>query len=395
MTDVENSYADLPYHVIVHILSYLTLRDRHPAALTCKSWNEAFDSHLLWKSFTFYFHEPSHCRYLQCFDKHSKQLQEIDIELDQQIINNRENACEVIKKLASSDERRLTHLRVRFVGENPYFYAGQDFIAALSTLFFPITDGTCLVNQLHTIDLSAMPITLDHILFNLLSKNHPHIQHLNIQNQALICKVSPVCLLNLVQCCRTLSILHVFMCSVSEDVLLSFTEDDREPLQHLSMICRREEKYAKDISSEVWSSVVKKLPRLRATLKFDHTVPLHKVSEVMKPEIPVSELGLETFTHIHNEIRMASGYYQRTLQKLTLQTPMMRNSPELNTALVELATDCTKLRELHVYCVLEEETVARILVLHPEMKLRGTYTLKWYRAPAPWLPGADILPINL
>lgn len=338
---------------------------------------------------------PTQSRYLKCLDKYSKQLQEVDIELDQSVESNRVNACEVIKRLASSEERQLTHLRVRCTGDNPYFYTGKEFVDAFSELFGPVQDGTSLVNQLHTIDLSGLSIPYDDKLFNLLSKHHPYIQHLNIQNQVIVCKVSSTCLLRLVQRCRKLKTLQVFMCSVSEDVLLSFTEDDREPLQHLSMICRREEKYAKDISSEVWSSVVKKLPRLRATLKFDHTVPLHKVSQVMKPEIPVSELRLETFTYIYDEVRMASGYYKKVLEKMILQTPLSRNSPELNNALVELATECTKLRELHVYCVLKEETIAKILELHPEMKERGTYTLKSYEAPAICLAGAAALPIYL
>ena len=132
-----------------------------------------------------------------------------------------------------------------------------------------------------------------------------------------------------------------------------------------------------------------KLPHLRVTLAFDHTCPMQKVSEMMQPEIPVSVLRLKTFTYIYDEVRQANRYNNQTLTKLILQTPMSRNSPELNNALLELAETCKKLSALHVFCVLYKETVEKILALHPDMEKRKTYTLRCTADPHPWTSGRD------
>ena len=59
----------------------------------------------------------------------------------------------------------------------------------------------------------------------------------------------------------------------------------------------------KELGETVWSQVVKALPRLRVTLIFDHTCPLFRINEIMKPQIPVHVLRLETFTYIYEEVR--------------------------------------------------------------------------------------------
>ena len=69
------------------------------------------------------------------------------------------------------------------------------------------------------------------------------------------------------------------------------------------------------MTDSVWKKVVAANPHLSVTLKFDHTCPLWKVREIMKPEVPVSNLFLETYTQIWPEIEIASDSYGSTLRK--------------------------------------------------------------------------------
>ena len=326
---------------------------------------------------------PKQISSLECVAKHGRHLRYVDIELDQTVPLNRDNACKVIKGLAELKESRLRSIRIRFMGENPYFYAGLEFVDALTQLF------SSSMFSLRDVDLSGLNVMYDDPLFELLSTNHPFLEKLNIQNRMLVCKVNPPCILGVVMRCRKLKQLYIYNFSMCEAVLLALTEPDREPLEHLALQCRREEKYGKTVNGSTWAAVKEKLPHLRVTLGFDHTCPMQKVSEMMQPEIPVSVLRLETFTYIYDEVRQANRYYNQTLTKLILQTPMSRNSPELNKALLELAETCKKLSALHVFCVLYKETVEEILALHPYMEKRKTYTLRYTADTHPWTSGRD------
>ena len=381
-------WSMLPHHILVNIFSYMSRADQSRSARVCKSWNDIFNSPYLWTYFNFWFYMPSQEKYTKCLDKFGKYLRHVFIELDQSVEANRSNACKVIEGLAALNERRLKSLKIRFTGENPYFYTGKEFIEALSLLLGQ-KENCKIIQVLKELDLGGLMVPFDDKLINLISANHQEIEILKIQNRVLVCKVTPESIVRLIQKCRKLKDLRLYNCSLSEDVLLALTEGDREPLEHLSVVCRREEKYGKDIGSDTWQAVVNKLPNLRVSLGFDHTVELHKVSMVMKPEIPVSVLKLETFTYIYSEVRLATRYYSKTLEKLVLQTPLSRNSPELNKALIELAEQCTNLRSMHVFCVLDEPTVNKILEVRPELKEKDSYTLKYVDEPHPWQAGYD------
>ena len=325
-------------------------------------------------------------RYLNSIPKHGRNIKVVHIELDQAVQENRQNACRVITGLSEVSERRLQRLVVRFTGENPYFYAGQEFVDALSKLFGPVPRGATLIHQLKFVDISGLLVNFNDQMFDLLSEHHPALEKLNIQNDTLVCKVSPECMLRLVSRCRRLRELWLFNCSLSEDILLSLMEDDRVPLEHLSVKCRREEKYGNDIPAETWQLLARKLPKLRVTLGFDHTCPLYRVSQIMLPEIPVHVLRLETHTTIYDEINSATHFYRNTLEKVVLQT---RSCRELDDALLNLSANCQRLRSIHVFCVLQKNTVEAILIQHPEIKENATYTLKYTADPHPWIAGHD------
>jgi len=109
----------------------------------------------------------------------------------------------------------------------------------------------------------------------------------------------------------------------------------------------------------------------------------------MKPEIPVHILRLQTFTSLECEIRFACDHYRNTLEKLVANPVRGKSSQELDEVLVKLSTSCSKLRSLHIFCQLSQETVETILAQHPDMMSRNTYTLKYVETPHPWIAGFD------
>ncbi|GFS05845.1 F-box/LRR-repeat protein 8 [Elysia marginata] len=178
----------------------------------------------------------------------------------------------------------------------------------------------------------------------------------------------------------------MYHASLSNEVLHTFAQPNREPLQRLGIVCRRQEKYGEDLIPSAWSDLLKKSPGLKVELGFDHTCPLHRVSEIMKPEIPVQELHLVTFSRIYPEVQQAARFYKETLVKLVVQT---RPSRELEEALLDVAQNCHLLQTLYVFCIVRKEIVDQILELCPVMKKNKTYILKSEMQPEPWTVGQE------
>ena len=373
-------WNSLPDHTIVSILSHLPLVDRYRASLTCSSWAHCFDSRYLWTAFEFVFVEPRDERLIRCVQRYGAYLKSVSIDVDQSVAENRTNACQVITLLSQTTDRRLRKLHIQFTGKNPYFYGGQEFLTSLGDLFGSDSGA----GQLTVVDLHGMLVNISDELLDVLSTHEQCIESLRIENGVFVCGVTPACLLRLVQRCRRLTDLHVFGSSVSDAVLLAFTADDRADLGHLSMLCRREQKYGGDMSDDVWLAVRKKLPRLRVSIDFDQTCPPHTVASILKRDVPVSRLQLETFTYMYDDVRQATNRYGDTLETLVLLSPISRNAPELNDALVELASCCRRLRAMHVFCVLNSDTIDAILKSLPAMQRSNTFTLRSEQGQSPW-----------
>lgn len=366
-------WADLPDHIVLTILGYLPRHDQLHAGLTCQRWMQIFSSPYNWRQHEFRFYLPLDNSHEAVVQMHGGHLRSVSILLDQYDAPNREQACQVIRKLAGCSERRLERLVVHCTGRNPLFYAGLEFVDALQFLFGPPGEDSVLVNTLKWVDLSGLPFLFDDALFRNLADHHPTLEYLNIQNSPLVCKVTPASMLHLVRQCRKLKDMRVLNRCISEDVLLALAEPYRIPLEHLAITCRREEKYTKDLSASAWKTVHEQLPRLRVTLRFDHTCPLHKIAHVLKPEIPCSVLQLETYTFIYDEIRQAAYNYATTLEKLVVQT---RPSKELDDSILSVSDLCPRLSSLYVYCSLDVDTIESVFEKHPTMKSQGTYYLK-------------------
>ncbi|XP_059171106.1 F-box/LRR-repeat protein 8-like [Physella acuta] len=378
-------WANLPDPIIVHTLTYLSVADRCRAGQTCRHWHQCLATPLLWKEFNCGFFYPQHGKLLKCMEQYSHFITKLTIALNQKEIENRKHAISAVELIAGLDEIRLTHLTIQFKGENPYFYGGSEFIEALLHLL-------CMVGKqkgkytLKYLNFSDLQVNFDNSFLSGIANNCPNLEYLNILNKSLVCNVSPEGVAYLVHQCRKLQVLHLYHTSLTDDVLKKLSEPGRGALQRLGVVCRRDEKYGEDISADAWSELVHTNPDLKVELGFDHTCPLHRVSEILKAEIPVEELHLSTFTRIYDEINIAVAYYANTLQKLVVHT---RPSQELNDALLNVAQKCWKLHTLYVYCVVDKSVIERILESCPRMREKGTYILKWQKDPEPWTVGKE------
>ncbi|XP_070537072.1 F-box/LRR-repeat protein 8-like [Ptychodera flava] len=328
-------------------------------------------------------HDEKDSSLLECLEKYGTVLKSVEIAVDQKQRTNQENTCKVITSLARCKERKLREFTLNFIGENPLFFKGGEILSALAELFGPPDPDCKMVYRLRKVDLSGMSIVYSDLLFNLLAENHPTLEKLNILNTSLssnTCTVTPYCILNVVKKCPKLRELALFYCSISEEVILELAEEHPVPLKKITIMCRREEKYGKYIPDSAWEALAKKHPDLRVCLGFDHTCPLHKISGILQPSIPVAVLRMDTFTTLHHEISLASAYYGQTLEKLVLHG---KGSPELQRALLSLADNALRLKSLHCYCVLDRETIDGILLRCPQLE---SYTLKSELENHPWMP---------
>ncbi|XP_067652178.1 F-box/LRR-repeat protein 8-like isoform X2 [Haliotis asinina] len=365
-------WSTLPDHATITILSYLSGVDRARAGSTCTSWHRCYKSPQLWQTATLNFQQPRDGHCLLWLAQCAQNMRTVRILLNQFESENRRNACEALNILSKAQGRQLMKLCIEFTGDNPFFFNGQDFVDALKALFDRHVDSTRW--QLKHVQLCGLAVSYDATVVDSLSENNPLLQFLDISNNVRICKVPPDCVERLVDRCRGLKHLALFHCSLTDQVLECLAQPDRVPLEYLGITCRWEQAYMGDLSSEAWNTLTSRCPNLRVCLVFNETCPLHKISVIMKPEIPVKELRLEPSNCIFkDELDLVARSYSKTLEKVVLQT---ENYSELGDNLIYLCTKCKRLTSLVVHCVLEKTVVDTILTICPQMKDRGTYLLK-------------------
>lgn len=302
------------------------------------------------------------------------QIKHLKIVFDQSKEVNRKNVTRILDILAKQNHK-LQQLCIVCHGENPYFYSGQDILQSIRN----ICDAKNQIDLQH-IDFRKMPFALDGELVELLATTNPNLHSLFINNRTLVCNVAPDTIRKVLRACPKLSALGVYYASLSDDVFQELLKPERAAFTHLDIFCERLDKYIPVISEELWAAVCQKHPQLCVDLEFDHTVPACKIPRILKLNIPVSTLQLNTYNYMVSQIRFVTQSYSSTLKKLTLQTT---SSEDLNSSLVDLARHCRNLLEIHCYCVVSQEVVEAFLTHCPSLK---QYTLKVTKERHPWKP---------
>ncbi|ELT90159.1 hypothetical protein CAPTEDRAFT_213456 [Capitella teleta] len=292
--------------------------------------------------------------------------------------------------LKNLERRSLRKLRVKFTGQNPLFYAGTEFVKELECLLSHVPcDTDRKSNTLEVVDFGNLPVALDGTIISCLADNHRNLRKLDIQNGQLVNGIHPSSILNLVKNCRSISDLHIYKNSLSSDVLIELSKENRAPLEHLSTISRSEERFLLDIPPDVWRNLGLRSPHLKVTMKFDHTCLIENLTNVLMYEIPLTELWLESYTILHTDVVQKCLLFQDRLEKLVLITPLPKQSDHFEETLMSLTDQLSKLRSLHVFTTIEEDVKNHILERHRKLVERDSFTLRCHPGQQTWLPGHD------
>jgi hypothetical protein len=136
-------------------------------------------------------------------------------------------------------------------------------------------------------------ISLDDDTILTLTKNNPYLRKLNLQDQSLVCILTPFCILQITDMLKELEDLWIDMISLSDEflILLIGNEDDppqiiRKPsFKHLGVRIRREEKFSDEIDTHLWQKLRAKYPHLKMTLNFGLTTPLNRIRAYMRADL--------------------------------------------------------------------------------------------------------------
>ncbi|BFZ13264.1 hypothetical protein BsWGS_16303 [Bradybaena similaris] len=363
-------WANLPDLVLIQVFSYLSVVERCRVGATCKHWLQCLEMPKFWTTFKCVFRLPADTLHIKYIKKFGCFISKLTIYIDHTQGNNIYMAIAALKHLSNLKNLQLSYLSIIFKDKSPLCYGGDDFKLALQRLFTKIGEKKCTLKHLN---LPCLAVKFKDKLIDDISSTCPNLEYLNISRNSFMFSFSPRRMKILALKCREIQVLHLYYDSLSNDVLKALSKAGRKPLQRLGIVCYRSSLH--DLSSEAWSSFLTANPDLKVVLKFEHGCPPHRISKIMKPELPVQELHLTMFNpQISQVINKAVVYYEQMLEKLVVSSNPSR---ELQESLLDAVLECKKLKALYVHCDLDKDVIDRILELCPQIRDTRNCILKW------------------
>jgi len=251
--------------------------------------------------------DPRPYGYIQQYLKRFRSdIRHLEIDIEQHDASCRYVLCQILNLFGPEQcqqNRFIQSFRLRFIGHNPLLMKSLDITQALRT-FFQYDGSKSRAQSLIFCDLSGLMISLDDDTILTLAKHNPYLRRLNLQDQSLVCILTPFCILQLIDMLKDLEDLSVDMVSLCDEFLLTLNgaeenKDDEEQefvygkaaLKHLGIRIRREEKFADEIDGKLWQKFHRKYPNLKMTLNFGLTTPLNRIRAYMNADLnlPVNQ----------------------------------------------------------------------------------------------------------
>ncbi|KAL7854355.1 hypothetical protein SRHO_G00165450 [Serrasalmus rhombeus] len=367
--DEKRAVMDLPEEILAYIFSFLPLRDKYNAFTVCRTWSSIMTCPSAWTQTEV--RCDSEASIPESFSAFLPLVRHLKLSVSVTEAASRETGLWVLRQAFSGGDGRLQVLCVNCLGNPPLFYAGQDLLQGLVDV---LTDGSSLME----LDLRGVPFTLSDAFVKGVAALCPALRRLFINNNSLVCGVVAETVREVLKLCPALNTIGLFQASLSQHVFQDLLSPQQSALKRLELRCERSLKYATPIRDQMWAEVRRRHPALVVDLELDHTLPELHVPAVLQPSIPVRQLRLLTWTWLLDEVRLVGQSYANTLEALEVQTTP---SPELNDALVTLATQCTRLQEVHCYCVVSTEVITAFRTHCPDLR---RYTLKTRKEQHPW-----------
>ena len=358
------TWNTIPQHILVTVFSYLPVNDRLNASLTCKYWSECFHNPLLWSKFVFKFdtNVDGEGKALRCIEKYCDVLKDVKIYLNQAQKLSRDRALHVVDELAAISKKKIQKFAFCFTGENPLCFNGNEILNKLKNLFSRSLESE-LVFHLTVVDLNHCNIALDNNLITILADEHPLLSVVKVQNSCLIDNVTPSSMMHLIEKCVCLEELHTFYHCINSNVVKKIAEKGRVPFKVLSLMCNRSDKYNELIPSDAWLQFSLANAKAEVTIKFHSSMLHHKIIPLLCPGIPLVALDMKVYGWLADELQHIAVTFPDTLKYLSFNPSLdmtLKAPPGVEPALLELASRCELLKELHCYCALTNDVIDSI-----------------------------------
>ncbi|CAF0717760.1 unnamed protein product [Adineta steineri] len=419
---------DLPELVLVEIFSYLPIDERPALEETCKLWyNIIRNSPSLAFTCTIRLHalveesinpirtrlgrvlprwtritqsqskpaaaaiDPRPYGYIQQYVKRFRHdIKHLYIDVEQHDPSCRYVLCQLLTLFGPeqcSKGRQIRTFCLRFTTNNPLLMKSLEIIQALR-IFFQYDGSKNRRESLISCDFSGLTISLDDDTILTLAKHNPYLRKLNLQDQSLVCILTPFCILQIIDMLKELEDLWIDMISLSDEFILMLTGNDDEqpfiqksPLKHLGIRIRREEKFSDEIDAKLWQKLHEKYPHMKMTLNFGLTTPPNRVRAYLNPDLqlPVQTLIMNSAIPLVDELCLAANSFGDTLENIHIctsnQWAELTRTPAFNKVIFYIAYKCIHLRTLYVDAALNQDTIEDIYRLHPHLTEPGASKL--------------------
>ncbi|XP_070616626.1 F-box/LRR-repeat protein 8-like isoform X3 [Erythrolamprus reginae] len=353
MSDVIDSLWNyMPEEIIACIFSFLSVTDRHTVSHVCRKWAEAVASPAVWRftDLSFDFKEEEEVCILSPLEPYLVYIRHLRIELNHMLDINRNLVTELLEML-SDKKAKLQVLCIIGQGWCPYFDTGQEILESVGS--YCQSDNK---THLQHVNFQHMPFVLDNFTVLLLAYRSPHLHTLMLNNQSpapIILK--PETIVEIVQACPKLTVLGIYYAVLSKDLLQELVKPNRGPFECLDIFY---EYLDKQIPEECWATMSKRHPQFRVKLEIGAMVDPSKLTDLLKPQIPVKHLQFNYLHYLIRELGLITKFYSQTVETLSMYTAP---SDDLNAALIELAKKCSRLKEVHCFCVVSRAVVVTFL----------------------------------